>query len=81
MYKEMCMIPGNLDQKPARTHLVADKAFELPHRPRHERQIDVSQQSSRAEESHPHPLLDPDVNVAIHPAPGVQPCFKCPVRE
>jgi hypothetical protein len=21
------------------------------------------------------------VNVAIHPAPGVQPCFKCPVRE
>lgn len=37
--------------------------------------------SSRAEESHPHPLLEPDVNVAIHPAPGVQPCFKCPVRE
>jgi len=37
--------------------------------------------SSRAEESHPHPLLEPDVNVAIHPAPDVQPCFKCPVRE
>jgi hypothetical protein len=39
------------------------------------------QSSSRAEESHPHPLLDPDVNVAIHPAPDVQPCFKGPVRE
>jgi hypothetical protein len=34
--------------------------------------------SSRAEESHPHPLLDPDVNVAIHLAPDVQPCFKVP---
>ena len=37
--------------------------------------------SSRAEESHPHPLLEPDVNVAIHPAPDVQPCFKGAVRE
>ena len=37
--------------------------------------------SSRAEESHPHSLLEPHVNVTIHPAPGVQPCFKCPERE
>jgi hypothetical protein len=32
-----------------------------------------SVESSRAGESHPHPLTEPDVNLSAHPAPIVQP--------
>ncbi len=38
--------------------------------------VDLQEQSSRAGESHPHALTDPDVNLSIHPALIAQPAMR-----
>ena len=53
------MLASKLDQKLTRTHLVTDKAFELPHRPCHQRQIDVTQQWVQRRRSASPVVFDP----------------------
>jgi hypothetical protein len=67
MNEEMRVIAGEFLQKLARTDLVVDKAFELPHRPRHKRLIDVSQQWVQRRRSVSSVVLDPASEERIDP--------------
>jgi hypothetical protein len=53
------VIASEFLQKPAGTDLVVCKALELSHHPRHERQIDVTQQWVRRRGSVPPVVIDP----------------------